>query len=73
MPNPSASGTYVEKSTYSYYSSFGGWMNFMHSHGLKHYDLDDVEEGKRIVQGFKDQDRYEWEEEQKEKKAAGTK
>lgn len=65
----SSSSTYVEKSHNHYYSPFGGYMNFMHSYGLKHFNPDDVEEGKRIIQGFRDLDRFEWEEAQKTKKA----
>ncbi|KAL4251648.1 hypothetical protein ABKN59_003777 [Abortiporus biennis] len=37
-------------SKYSIYKSYGGWPNFMHSHGLKTWDHDDVEEGNRIVE-----------------------
>jgi hypothetical protein len=74
MSQSSSSKKYVEPSTNSYYTSYGGWQNFMHSYGLKPWDLDDVEEGKRIVQAFKDADREQWEEEQKEKaEAAGKK
>ncbi|KAI0075890.1 hypothetical protein K474DRAFT_1566846, partial [Panus rudis PR-1116 ss-1] len=36
----------------SIYESYGGWQNFMHSHGLKTWDDDDVEEGHAIVQAL---------------------
>ena len=39
----------------------------MHSYGLKPWDLGDVEEGKRIVEGFKANDKLDWEEKQAEK------
>lgn len=45
---------------------FGGFNNFMHSYGLKPWDHDDIQEGKAIIQGFRDQDRYEWAQAQKE-------
>ncbi|KAI0320152.1 hypothetical protein OF83DRAFT_656388 [Amylostereum chailletii] len=60
----SASNTYVPKSNNS---PFGGWKGFMRSYGLKPEDLDDVEEGKKILEAFKEQDRDEWEEAQKAK------
>jgi hypothetical protein len=63
----SESEQYVPPSDNSIYSSFGGWPNFMRSYGLKTWDLDDVEEGKRIVEAFKANDKEEWEEKQAEK------
>ncbi|KAK0193313.1 hypothetical protein F5146DRAFT_1133983 [Armillaria mellea] len=57
--------TYQPKSNNSYYESFGGYNNFMHSYGLKPWDMDDVEEGKAILQMFKEQGRLEHEEAQK--------
>jgi hypothetical protein len=60
----SESEQYVPRSNNSIYSSFGGWSGFMHSYGLKPWDLDDVEEGKRIVEGLKAIDRQDWEDEQ---------
>jgi len=57
---------YVPKSNYQYYKDFGGFNNFMHSHGLKTYDHNDIQEGKAIIEGFREQDRYEWEQSQKE-------
>jgi len=64
---PSESEQYVPPSHNSIYSSFGGWQGFMHSYGLKPSDLGDVEEGKRIVEGFKANDKQDWEEKQAEK------
>lgn len=60
----SESEQYVPPSNNSIYSSFGGWPGFMQSYGLKPWDLNDVEEGKRIVEGFKEHDKLEWEEKQ---------
>jgi len=40
----------------------------MRSYGLKEYDLDDVEEGKAILQAMKDADRADWEAEYSQKK-----
>ncbi|KAF8876823.1 hypothetical protein BD779DRAFT_1559227 [Infundibulicybe gibba] len=68
MPNRKPSQTYQPKSNNYYYESFGGWTNFMHSYGLKPWNDDDVEEGKQIVEGFKRQDKFEWEEAQREAK-----
>ena len=67
MPdNKSSNSEYKEKSDYEYYKGFGGYQNFMHSYGLKIHNMDDVEEGKAIIQGFREQDRYEWEQSQKD-------
>ena len=63
----SESEQYVPPSDNSIYSSFGGWPGFMRSYGLKPWDLGDVEEGKRIVEGFKANDKQEWEDKQAEK------
>lgn len=60
------SGTYEEPSNNSIYREYGGWPNYMHSHGLKPWDLDDVEEGKAITQAYKDMHRHDWEEAQKD-------
>lgn len=62
----SSSSGYVPKSDYAYYKDFGGFNNFMHSYGLKPYDHNDIQEGKAIIEGFREQDRYEWEQKQKE-------
>jgi hypothetical protein len=32
--------------------SYGGWTQFMHSFGLKPWDMDDMEEAKRILVAF---------------------
>ena len=60
----SESEQYVPPSNNSIYAPFGGWPGFMHSYGLKPWDLGDVEEGKSIVEGFKEIHRQDWEEEQ---------
>jgi hypothetical protein len=53
----SASGSAsAPKSNYQYYKAYGGWYGFMHSHGLKPYDLDDVEWGRAIVDGYRQDD-----------------
>ncbi|KZP34382.1 hypothetical protein FIBSPDRAFT_942511 [Athelia psychrophila] len=70
---PYLSGTYVEKPVKHYYDPFGGYMNFLNSYGLKIHTPEDVEEGKNIIQAFRDRDRYEWEAKQKAKKAAKSK
>jgi hypothetical protein len=61
MPNSTtqknARGHDDVRSNNSYYKPFGGWVGFMHSYGLKPSDDDDVEEGKRIIEAFKEQDR----------------
>lgn len=43
----------------------------MRSNGRKPHDLDDVEEGKIIVQALKENHRWEWEEQQAAAKAEG--
>jgi hypothetical protein len=58
---------YVPPSNADIYRPFGGWNGFMHSHGLKTWNLDDVEEGKQIVEQMKENDKMDWEEEQAEK------
>lgn len=60
----SASDEYVPRSNNSIHQGFGGWNNFMHSYGLKPWNPDDVEEGKRIVEAFKEGDKQDWEEQQ---------
>jgi len=67
MASSSNSTVYVPKSDYHYYKSFGGFNNFMHSYGLKPWDHDDIQEGKRIIQGMRDGDKRYWEEEQRAK------
>lgn len=49
MPSNKSSNT----SNYSIYKPFGGYHGFMASYGLKPWDLDDVEEGKAILEGLK--------------------
>ena len=44
----------------SIYASFGGWQNFLLSYGLKPYNDDDVEEGKRIAQTLLEHDLEDW-------------
>ena len=46
----------------SIYASFGGWQNFLLSYGLKPYNDDDVQEGKRIAQVMLENALEEWEE-----------
>ena len=33
-------------------NSYGGWTQFMHSFGLKPWELDDNDSGKRILESF---------------------
>ncbi|GJE99645.1 hypothetical protein PsYK624_159160 [Phanerochaete sordida] len=56
---------FVAKSDSHYYKDFGGFNNFMASYGLKTYSHSDVQEGKAIIEAFREQDRFEWEEAQK--------
>lgn len=46
-----------QKSNYQYHKEAGGYNNFMHSHGLKPWDDDDVQEGKAILDAFREYDR----------------
>ena len=46
----------------SIYAGCGGWYNFLLSYGLKPWDTDDVDEGKRIAQAMLDQALKDWEE-----------
>lgn len=55
---------YVPPSNADVYRPFGGWPGFMHSYGLKPSNLDDVEEGKQIVEQMKENDKMDWEEKQ---------
>lgn len=68
MPSNSSntSETYVPKTDYAYTAPYGGMKGFMDSYGLKMYNHDDVQEAKSIIQGFREQDKYEWEQNQKE-------
>ncbi|KAJ3555216.1 hypothetical protein NM688_g2701 [Phlebia brevispora] len=65
----SNSKAYVPKSDYQYYKPYGSFHDFMHSYRLKPWNDDDVLEAKRIIEGFREADRLEWEEEQR--KAGG--
>ena len=60
---------YVPPSNNSIYQTFGGWPGFMHSHGLKPWNDDDVQEGKAIVAGMKAQHRQDWDDAQAALKA----
>ena len=37
--------------------SYGGWTNFCISFGLKPWEVDDADEGKRILEGFVEDDK----------------
>lgn len=55
---PSTSAAAPSKpSDYSIYKEWGSYQNFMLSYGLKFWDADDRDEGKAIIQAFKDYDR----------------
>lgn len=62
-----AQSVFVPKSDNEYYKHFGGRNKFMVSYGLKPWEDDDVEEGKTILNAFRKQDKYEWEQEQASK------
>lgn len=47
----------AEPSDYSIHKAWGGKRNFMHSYGLKEWDIDDQAEADAITQAFKDADR----------------
>jgi hypothetical protein len=64
---------YVPPSNNDIYRPWGGWQGFMHSHGLKPWNTDDVEEGKQIRDAMKEQHRRDWEEEQAAKASSGKK
>ena len=68
--NSGSSAGYTPKSDYAYYKAYGGFNNFMHMHGLKSWDHDDIQEGKRIIEAMREADRQEWEEEQRRKAVA---
>jgi hypothetical protein len=48
--------------------SYGGWTQFMHSFGLKPWDFDEIDEGKRILEGFVADDKERKVEEEEERK-----
>ena len=52
----SSDDTSATKSDYHYQKSFGGWPNFMQSYGLKTWDYNDAQEGKAIIDGFRQLD-----------------
>jgi len=58
--NAQSSGT-PKPTLNSIYASFGGWQNFLLSYGLKPYNDDDIEEGRRIAQEMLKYDLEEWE------------
>lgn len=39
--------------------SYGGWTQFMISFGLKPWEFDDIDEGKRILEAFVSEDEEE--------------
>ncbi|KAF8980153.1 hypothetical protein BDQ17DRAFT_1371775 [Cyathus striatus] len=57
-----SSSDYQPRSNNSYYKTFHNYPGWMASHGLKHYNQDDVVEGKAILEGYKEMDRISWEE-----------
>ena len=64
MADKKDTAQYIPPSNADIYRSFGGWHGFMHSYGLKPSNLDDVEEGKQIVEKMKEHDRLGWVEQQ---------
>jgi len=46
----------------SIYETCGGWYNFLLSYGLKPWNPDDVDEGKRIAQTMLENAMNDWEE-----------
>ncbi|THH33190.1 hypothetical protein EUX98_g945 [Antrodiella citrinella] len=60
--NATATASKPKPSLNSVYKSYGGWPNFMHSHGLKTWDMDDVDEGHRIAEAMLEHDRLDEEE-----------
>ena len=59
---------YVPKTDSEMVKGWGGWNNFMASYGLKPYNDDDVDEAHRILEGFREQDKLDWEEQQNAQK-----
>lgn len=45
------------RSNYSYMKDFGGFNKFMGSYGLKVWDHDDIQEGKVILDAFREADK----------------
>jgi hypothetical protein len=58
-PGSNNSGSDGVRSNNSYYKPYGGWPGFMASYGLKPWDLDDVEEGRAILEALKAYDQEE--------------
>ncbi|VDC02407.1 unnamed protein product [Peniophora sp. CBMAI 1063] len=56
-----SSREWTKPSTNSYYRSYGGWPNYMHSHGLRTWDYGDAQEGRAIRESYRDADRAAWE------------
>jgi len=46
----------------SIYASYGGFEHFLHTFGLKPYNTDEVEEGRKIAQVMLENDLMDWEE-----------
>jgi hypothetical protein len=46
-------GAYKEPSNNSIYKDYGGYMNFLHCHGLRVWNMEDVDEGHKIVDEIK--------------------
>lgn len=65
--NTQSNEVFVPKTDYAYCKPWGGWQKFMLSYGLKPWDDDDVQEGKAIIQAFRDRDREEWEDKQRQR------
>ena len=61
MADKKDTAQYVPPSNADIYRPFGGWQGFMRSYELKTWSLDDVEEGKQIVEKMKELDRLDWE------------
>jgi len=54
--NSSSTSASAPKSDYAYHKAYGGYHGFMHSHGLKQYNDADVQEGKDIIEAFRQHD-----------------
>lgn len=63
-------GQYRPRPEAYYHDEFGGYNNFMASFGLNPWNLNDKQEAKAIIEGFRRQDKYTWEQEQLAKQAA---
>lgn len=56
---------WVPPSDYQYCKPFGGMHGFMRSYGLKHWEPGAYDEAKAIIAAFREDDRLEWEENNK--------